>query len=234
MVSLKAPRFDNVLFLQGLSERVRHFKLKCVAGLCSKLVFATLVTSISSASRPSPLGLGGCLCIASTAHTFIYRLIYSRTRAYQTLSLSRPLLACGLLRIAFDFPGGTSRTAHQCRHVGHTTPVRLSSTSSCRELLLTHTSLGSPFQLLLWRTLHQFLRSPRTSAGACSTSYGQQGLTSMKALVSRWQRCRWQQSCQAEAWPPTRSRLGSRWTTSSDQGSVPLGMGHWLGRKVRT
>ena len=39
MVSLKAPRFDNVLFLQGLSERVRHFKLKCVAGLCSKLVF---------------------------------------------------------------------------------------------------------------------------------------------------------------------------------------------------
>ena len=39
MVSLKAPRFDNILFLQGLSERVRHFKLKCVAGLCSKLVF---------------------------------------------------------------------------------------------------------------------------------------------------------------------------------------------------
>ena len=39
MVSLKAPRFDNVLFLQGLSERVRHFKLKCLAGLCSKLVF---------------------------------------------------------------------------------------------------------------------------------------------------------------------------------------------------
>ena len=42
MVSLKAPRFDNVLFLQGLSERVRHFKLKCVAGLCSKLVFSQL------------------------------------------------------------------------------------------------------------------------------------------------------------------------------------------------
>ena len=41
MVSLKAPRFDNVLFLQGLSERVRHFKLKCVAGLYSKRVFAT-------------------------------------------------------------------------------------------------------------------------------------------------------------------------------------------------
>ena len=39
MVSLKAPRFDNILFLQGLSERVPHFKLKCVAGLCSKLVF---------------------------------------------------------------------------------------------------------------------------------------------------------------------------------------------------
>ena len=39
MFSLKAPRFDNILFLQGLSERVRHFKLKCVAGLCSKLVF---------------------------------------------------------------------------------------------------------------------------------------------------------------------------------------------------
>ena len=103
MVFLKAPRFDNVLFLQGLSERVRHFKLKCVAGLCSKRVFATLVKSSSSASRPSPLGLGGCLCIASTAHTFTYRLIYSRTRAYQTrpavelvsgeegLSLSRPL-----------------------------------------------------------------------------------------------------------------------------------------------
>ena len=72
MVSLKAPPFDNVLFLQGLSDRVRHFKLKCVAGLCSKLVFATLVTSSSSASRPSPLGLGGCLCIASTAYTFIY------------------------------------------------------------------------------------------------------------------------------------------------------------------
>ena len=111
MVSLKAPRFDNVLFLQGLSERVRHFKLKCVAGLCSKLVFATLVTSSSSALRPSPLGLGGCLCVASTAHTFIYRLIYSRTRAYQTrpavelvsgeegLSLSRPLLARHCLRV---------------------------------------------------------------------------------------------------------------------------------------
>ena len=83
MVSIKAPRFDNILFLQGLSERVRHFKLKCVACFCSNRVFATLVTSSSSASRPSPLGLGGCLCIASTAHTFIYRLIYSRTRAYQ-------------------------------------------------------------------------------------------------------------------------------------------------------
>ena len=110
MVSLKAPRFDNVLFHQGISERVRHFKLKCVAGFCSKQVFATLVTSSSSASRPSPLGLGGCLCIAS-AHTFIYRLIYSRTRAYQTrpavelvsgeegLSLSRPLLARHCLRV---------------------------------------------------------------------------------------------------------------------------------------
>ena len=75
MVSLRAPRCDDVVFLQGLSERVRHFKLKRVA---------TLVTSSSSASRPSPLGLGGCLCKASTAHTFNYRLIYSRTRAYQT------------------------------------------------------------------------------------------------------------------------------------------------------
>ena len=75
MISLRAPRCDDVVFLQGLSERVRHFKLKCVA---------TLVTSSSSASRPSPLGLGGCLCIASTARTFTYRLIYSRTRAYQT------------------------------------------------------------------------------------------------------------------------------------------------------
>ena len=72
MVSLEAPRFDNVLFLQGLWERVRHFKLKCVAGFCSKRVFATLVTSSSSASRPSPFGLGGCLCIASTARTFTY------------------------------------------------------------------------------------------------------------------------------------------------------------------
>ena len=27
---------------------------------------------------------------------------------------------------------------------------------------------------------------------------------------------------------------GSRWTTTSDQGSGPLGMGHWLVRKVRT
>ena len=73
--------------------------------------FATLVTSSSSASRPSPLGLGGCLCIASTAHSFIYRPIYSRTRAYQTrpavelvsgeegLSLSRPLLARHCLRV---------------------------------------------------------------------------------------------------------------------------------------
>ena len=75
MVSLRVPRCDDVVFLQGLSERVRHFKLKCVA---------TLVTSSSSASRPSPLGLGGCLSIASTARPFTYRLIYSRTRAYQT------------------------------------------------------------------------------------------------------------------------------------------------------
>ena len=58
MVSLKAPRFDNVLFLQGLSERVRHFKLKCVAGFCSKRVFATLVTSSNSASRPFPFRAG--------------------------------------------------------------------------------------------------------------------------------------------------------------------------------
>ena len=75
MVSLRVPCCDDVVFLQGLSERVRHFKSKCVA---------TLVSSSSSASRPSPLGLGGCLCIASTARPFTYRLIYSRTRAYQT------------------------------------------------------------------------------------------------------------------------------------------------------
>ena len=48
------------------------------------LSMATLVTSSISASRPSPLGLGGCLCIASTARPFTYRLIHSRTRAYQT------------------------------------------------------------------------------------------------------------------------------------------------------
>ena len=78
MVSLKAPRFDNVLFLQGLSERVRHFKLKCVAGLCSKLVFATLVTSSSSASRPSPLGLGGVsLCGLDSLHFHLSTYLFA-------------------------------------------------------------------------------------------------------------------------------------------------------------
>ena len=78
------------------------------------LSMATLVTSSSSASRPSPLGLGGCLCIASTARTFTYRLIYSRTRAYQTwpavelVSSKEGLSLSRLLRppCHCDVPGG--------------------------------------------------------------------------------------------------------------------------------
>ena len=75
---------------------------------------ATLVTSSSSASRPSPLGLGGCLCIASTARSLTYRLIYSRTRAYQTrpavelVSSKEGLSLSRLLRppCHCDVPGG--------------------------------------------------------------------------------------------------------------------------------
>ena len=91
------------------------FKLTCASWLKCGVIFRNSGHIQQSRAEAISLRAGeGFLCIASTARTFTYRPIYSRTRAYQTwpavelvsgeegLSLSRPLRP----HFQCDVPGG--------------------------------------------------------------------------------------------------------------------------------
>ena len=137
---------DNNPIMQKLGHNNFHVGLDTQPARTPGLVLASWSQEVKldrefEESSSIASGYGAHLSVDA----FVLDRLNAGSRAPRHISCIRTHFGttCGLERIAFDFPGGTSRTAQQCRHVGHTTPVRLSSTSSCRELLLTGTSLGS-------------------------------------------------------------------------------------------